>query len=435
MLLFGYYVNFYIMQNMKISFKNMCPSMGGRMEFVMEFTQREFMPVLFGNDINVYSVARAFYEAYGIQSVVFGKALMGTCYKSKMVKFKEIKNLDDPEVMLNLLNDFALENTTKKIIAIGCGDNYVKCLAKNKGMLKSNIIVPYTDYDFLEELMDKEKFYNICEKHGIEYPKTYICTVRDYEDIKLFFEPPYILKPANQVEYYKNKFEGQKKVFKLNTKRELRETVKKIYEAGYTDNMIIQDFLPGDDTYMRVLTSYSDKNGKVKMMCLGHVLLEEHTPYGIGNHAVIITEYEEELMDKFKKFLEDIHFTGFSNFDIKYDMRDNKYKVFEINPRQGRSNFYVTGSGHNIAKLLVEDFIYNNPIEEDIAKNEYLWMVVPKGVAYKYAPEYKDRMKRLVKEKRYVNPLKFAPDNDPERIYRLMRSQLGHYVKFKKYYK
>ena len=435
MLLFGYYVNFYIMQNMKISFKNMCPSMGGRMEFVMEFTQREFMPVLFGNDINVYSVARAFYEAYGIQSVVFGKALMGTCYKSKMVKFKEIKNLDDPEVMLNLLNDFALENTTKKIIAIGCGDNYVKCLAKNKGMLKSNIIVPYTDYDFLEELMDKEKFYNICEKHGIEYPKTYICTVRDYEDIKLFFEPPYILKPANQVEYYKNKFEGQKKVFKLNTKRELRETVKKIYEAGYTDNMIIQDFLPGDDTYMRVLTSYSNKNGKVKMMCLGHVLLEEHTPYGIGNHAVIITEYEEELMEKFKKFLEDIHFTGFSNFDIKYDMRDNKYKVFEINPRQGRSNFYVTGSGHNIAKLLVEDFIYNNPIEEDIAKNEYLWMVVPKGVAYKYAPEYKDRMKRLIKEKRYVNPLKFAPDNDPERIYRLMRSQLGHYLKFKKYYK
>ena len=184
---------------------------------------------------------------------------------------------------------------------------------------------------------------------------------------------------------------------------------------------------------MRVLTSYSDKHGKVKMMCLGHVLLEEHTPYGIGNHAVIITEYEEELMNRFKAFLEDIHFTGFSNFDIKYDTRDNKYKAFEINTRQGRSNFYVTGSGHNIARLLVEDLLYNNPLEEDIAKNEYLWMVVPKKVAYDYAPEYKVRMKRLIKAGKYVNPLWFKPDNDIERIYRLIRSQLGHFVKFRKY--
>ncbi len=401
----------------------------------MEFVTKEFIPVLFGNDINVYSVARAFYEKYGIKSKVFGKALMGTCYKSKLVDFTEVKNLDSAEVITETINEFAMTNTTKKILAIGCGDNYVKCLAQNRDNFKSNVIVPYGDYNFLEELMDKEKFYALCEKHGIDYPKTYICTPRDYENIKVHFDAPYILKPANQVEYYKHKFEGQKKVFKLDTKEELEKVVKKVYNAGYSDNMIIQDYLPGDDTYMRVLTSYSDKNGKVKMMCLGHVLLEEHTPYGIGNHAVIITEYEPELMEKFKTLLEEIGYKGFSNFDIKYDCRDKKYKAFEINTRQGRSNFYVTGSGHNIAELLVEDFIYNNPIEEDIAKNEHLWMVVPKGVAFKYAPEYKDRMKRLIKEGNYVNPLRLKEDNDIERLYRLERSQLAHYLKFKKYYK
>lgn len=401
----------------------------------MKFTSREFIPVLFGNDINVYSVARAFYEQYKVKSKVFGKALMGTCYKSKMVDFTEIKNIDNPEVLLEILNNFAMHNQNKKILAIGCGDNYVKCLAKNRNLFVSNVIAPYANYDFLEDLMDKEKFYKLCEEHGIDYPKTYICTKRDYEDLRIHFDAPYILKPANQVEYYKYKFEGQKKVFCLDTKEGLEKTVKKVYEAGYTDNMIIQDFLPGDDTYMRVLTSYSDKNGKVKMMCLGHVLLEEHTPYGIGNHAVIITEYEQELMEKFKVLLEKIGYTGFSNFDIKFDTRDNKYKAFEINTRQGRSNFYVTGSGHNIAKLLVDDFIYDKPIEEDIAKNEHLWMVVPKGVAFKYAPEYKSRMKRLIREKKYVNPLYFLPDNKPERLLRLIRSQAGHYLKFKKYLK
>ena len=46
--------------------------------------------------------------------------------------------------------------------------------------------------------------------------------------------------------------------------------------------LIIQDMIPGNDEYMRVLTSYSDHNGKVKMMCLVMCFLKSITPHGIG---------------------------------------------------------------------------------------------------------------------------------------------------------
>lgn len=401
----------------------------------MKFIEHKFIPVLFGNDINVYSVARAFYEKYKVKSKAFGKSLYGTCYKSKMIDFTAVDNLDTPEILLDVLNNYAKENSEKRIIAIGCGDNYVKCIATNKDNLRANIIAPYSDYDFLEELMDKEKFYSLLDKHGIGYPKTCIATALSRDDITVHFDPPYILKPANQVEYYKHGFDGQKKVFKLDSLEELKATIVKIYDAGYTDHMIIQEFIPGDDTFMRVLTCYSDRNAKVKMMCLGHVLLEEHTPYGIGNHAVIITEYDGQLLECFKNLLESINYVGFSNFDIKYDTRDNKYKAFEINTRQGRSNYYVTGAGHNIAELLVNEYVLGQQLEEDISRNEHLWMMVPKGVAFKYAPAYKGRMKRLIRSKKYVNPLFFAPDNDIERKLRLYKSQFAHYIKYRKYMK
>ena len=97
---------------------------------------------------------------------------------------------------------------------------------------------------------------------------------------------------------------------------------------------------------------------------------------------------------------------GFSNFDIKYDSRDGKYKFFELNCRQGRSNYYVTNSGFNIAKYLVEDYIEHKDIPFKTAQDEYLWMVVPKAVAFKYVkdPEMKRRMKKLIKERKMVNP-------------------------------
>ena len=76
--------------------------------------------------------------------------------------------------------------------------------------------------------------------------------------------------------------------------------------------------------------------------------------------------------------MEDIGYVGFSNFDIKYDQRDSKYKFFEINCRQGRSNYYVTGAGYNIAKLLVEDQVEKKDLPFVLADRPSLWRVVPR---------------------------------------------------------
>jgi D-aspartate ligase len=397
--------------------------------------ENDFKVLLFAGDINVYSVARAFYDEYGILPKVFGKYNSFPCATSKIMDYTANYEADQPEVFIELVNEYSLEHSAHKIILVGCGDSYVQLIADNKDNFPENILTSIINGDLMRNLTHKEKFYQRCEELNIPYPKTFVYRKELSGNFEIPFEAPYIVKPSDGIAYWEHPFPSQKKVYKCDTREELNSVLALIYEAGYEDSIIIQDFIPGDDTYMRVLTNYSDRKGKVKMMCLGHVLLEEHTPHGIGNHAVIITEREPSIEKKFKELLEDIGYVGFSNFDIKYDQRDDEYKVFEINTRQGRSNYYVTSSGENIAKLLVDDVVNKEIIEFKLLSDEHLWMVVPRGVALKYIhpQEYRDTIKRLIREKKSSNPLKNKKDRSIKHYFYFLKNYYGQYIKYKKY--
>ena len=308
----------------------------------------KFQPLLFGGDINVYSVARAFHEAYGVKAIAYGKYFTFPCAHSDIIDYRICRDNDDPAVFLSNIEKVCAEFADKTVLVMGCGDSYVQLAAHLKDKMPKNAIAPYISGELMDSLINKEQFYALCDRYGIDHPATFIYDKSMGHDFTLPWGAPYIAKPADSVAYWEHEFEGIKKVYICDTWEELLEALDAVYAAGYPDHMILQEFIPGDDSYMRVMTNYSDHNAQVKMMCLGHVLLEEHSPHGIGNHAVIITEHDEALSMKIKDLLEGLNYTGFSNFDIKYDSRDGKYKAFEINCRQGRSNFYVTGAGRNV---------------------------------------------------------------------------------------
>lgn len=402
----------------------------------MKFTDRNFIPLILGGDINTYSVARAFYEEYQVKTTVMGKYKSGPSYGSRIVNYIPNEQITEDATFLKQVNDFAKEHSNKKIILMGAGDHYLNLVARNIDHLSDNIIAPFISYELMDNLQRKDYFYELCEKTGVDYPDTVVVTKEMGLDFEMNFSYPVILKSSESVRYWDYPFPGQEKVYTIHNREELDRTITEIYEAGYPENLIIQDMIPGNDEYMYVLTSYSDHTGKVKMMCLGHVLLEEHTPTGKGNHAVIITAHNEELMKQAQEFLENIDYVGYSNFDVKYDYRDGKYKFFEINTRQGRSNYYVTGSGFNIAKYLVEDYIEHKELDFEVSKDPHLWIVVPKSVAFKYVKEKEnlDLMQKLFDEGKYVNPLFFKPDLPFRRFLHLVKTHFDHYAKYRKYY-
>lgn len=401
------------------------------------------VPVLLGADLNCYNIARAFHMKYGVKSYAFARYAISATKYSRIVHFTCVPDIDTDSVMLDTLHRFADAHIGDRMVLFGCTDDYVAMIIRNREEL-SDFVIPYPPKEMLTTVSKKAEFYEMCDKFGIPHPDTVVLTDKTTADAlspeKLGFSYPIIVKPSSSADYWKHSFNGMKKVYTADSPERAAEIVNEIYSSGYPEKIILQEFIAGGDSQMRVFTCFSDEHGKVRAMCLGHTMLEEHTPKGLGNHAAIVTEPVSSLpiADKIKDMLEALGYTGFSNFDIKLrEGTKDDFRVFEINLRQGRSNFYLTSAGLNVAYLANE--VYESDGNDcNKVENVVFWHHIPKSTAYKYTEDKAlvEKAKKLSREGREYSSVWYTPDMrfNPLRIVCVLEQLRRQKGKFKKYY-
>lgn len=400
---------------------------------------RDFDVLLIGTDANTYYMARNFHEEFGIKPYVIGRVEMCFTSLSNIVNLTIVPDLLEPEVFVKTLVDKALEIGNKKIILVGCNDDYVLEIVKNKEELSKYYLFNYPDMDLLMKLVNKEKFYSTFKDSVLDFPKTYFYDVKKNDSLNFVkkFKYPVIIKPSNVVEYHKCDSASLAKVYKAGSLMEIMTIIDKIKEHGYRDKLIIQEFIPGDDHMLFDCVFYCDRNKRAVLQSFGQIGLQEHTQSGIGNLTVLINGYNEfgntsEIQSKLKEFISEIGFNGICEFDLKYDIRDKKFKVFEINPRQARSSYYLTKCGYNLAKYLVMDIIEQKEMDFKFIQDKVALSFVPDFVVRKYInnKRYKEEFFRLKRKGMYTNPLKYSKDMSFERRKWLFKRDINYIKKY-----
>ena len=397
-----------------------------------------FNVLLLGSDANAYSMARCYFELYNKKVDLMNYRLIAVTEISNIINFIQSPEFETNESFVETLNTYANENFYEKIVLIATSDKYVRLIAENRDKLDKKFVFNYPTLDIVNTLLVKDNFYNAF-KNDLELPKTLIYSCKERPEIKNDFMYPVILKPGNGIEYHKHHFDGMSKVYKLKSFDELKETIKKIEDSGYADNLIIQEFIPGDDSALYDAVFYVGTDKKVKLMTFAQIGLQERTNTGVGNCTVLVNGfdehgYKEELIYKMKEFLEKIGYQGFAEFDLKYDSRDGKYKVFEINPRQARSSYYLCACGHNLVKYLIDDLVEHKDIPLTLMKNEMVLSFVPKSVIKKYitSKPLQDKIQALIKEGKFVRPLNYNKDSSLRRKIYLFLKDMNYRMKYKK---
>lgn len=248
-------------------------------------------------------------------------------YYSNIPKIKfqiPSKSSDLLEELQRLSGDY------ENLIVYPTDDNLNRIINSIAKYIPNNVILPFKKGD-INRLEFKETQYKLCEKLNIPYPKT--IHISNKSDIRLIqnIDLPLIIKPNSRIDSVHSDIPRN---IICSTPNELQLAQKYLLSAISITEFIASEFIPGSttDSIFAYTGFYSFKLNKVIGWC-GKKLSQFPDDQGVFASATllkndIVKEYGEKLITEIKE-----DYDGIAEPEFKFDCRDNKYKLMEINFR------------------------------------------------------------------------------------------------------
>lgn len=396
-----------------------------------------FVPVILGGELAAYTLARAFHADLGVRASVVSRTVPYAVRGSRVLDHVACPGMDDDEALLATLRGIADAHPGAKVLLLGIIDSWCTTLSRLSAQLDERFSVPYPDVELMERLSDKERFAQLCGELGVVHPQTrYVPdAAADQEAGALLADLswPLVVKAADSVSFGSLLYAGKQKVAYCDSPAELSTLRQEMRAAGYAGGLVVQERIPGGDDQMRVFTTYSDADGRVRWSRMAQVLLEDHDPMMIGNPLAIVHGEHEVAAEQITRLLEHVGWTGFANFDIKVDPRDGRGHVFELNPRLGRSHAYMSAAGHPFLLPLVREHVEGRDPLDDVQMgpetDDWLYSIVPVPLLMRYVTDdrVRARLRRIRRQGRVLRPLRYAADAGRERRLAQLKNDV-HYV-------
>lgn len=295
--------------------------------------------VILGSYVNEYSIVRDLFENKITEIIVIDDSKGLTSYSKMIRKFIHLKDFSSE----NLLRTFQeLHYTYDFLILYPCSDFHIEFLREIFDKISEFCFIPMNPKNVLNS-MDKAVQYSFCEKLNIPYPKTVI--INDIEDLSkidtLVF--PIIIKPNKRDDF---KFKVFRNIHFATRDEYLKRKEDLISIVSNNVSLLASEIIPGDGSNIYAYIAYRNKEGIILNEWSGKKLSQYPNDFGVfasaSNQApMIITQQGKRLIEAMDLF-------GIIEPEFKYDFRDGKYKLMEINLRSMMWHRVGNLSGVNI---------------------------------------------------------------------------------------
>ncbi|OAV59292.1 carboxylate--amine ligase [Enteractinococcus helveticum] len=393
-------------------------------------TSQSFVPVITGGDLGAYTLAREFHEAYGVVSAIVPTAENLIVGGSKITELYPAGAMFDPDHVVEHLASVAQQlrrDGARPLLLIAGYDHLVRIMIDHAEALRSmGYVFPELTTAQLDRASLKDNFYALCDELAIKYPQTASIdcsqgtnTIDAFVNsiAELGLDYPLILKAGDGAAWANTRFSGRRKVHFLQEPQQLKIIITQAINAGYQGSLILQQFIPGPDSNLRILSHFRDRTGENALTGLAEVIVEDHAAGLEGNSRAVVAVADAAMQEQGARLMDALDWHGFGMFDIKIHETTGEPYFLEMNPRLGRHHYYLTVAGANPATYLYREFIEMSAHGQPVTtEGPAASLTIPLKLAKHYAaPAQQQQLEAAKRANRIGWPLQYSNDRNLKR--------------------
>jgi D-aspartate ligase len=141
-----------------------------------------------------------------------------------------------------------------------------------------------------------------------------------------------------------------KRMFKVKTREELLAVYDKAEDPAHP-NLMLQEYIPGGDDTVWMFNGYFDAKGACLFGMTGKKIRQYPAYTGLTSLGICLRN--DTVDNQTRIFMKTIGYRGILDIGYRYDARDGKYKVLDVNPRVGATFRLFTGdNGLDVVRAL-----------------------------------------------------------------------------------
>lgn len=251
-------------------------------------------------------------------------------------------------------------------VLIPGSDEWAVFVARRQEELGKWFQFPTMPVELVEELAAKDGLYRLATAHAVPTPHIAFPRSRDEaiaEASRLQY--PVMLKPV-----YSRPDVLAKAV--VDDAGQLIEAYRWMEESPEAPNVMFQEYIPGTDSDVWIFNGYFNAASRCLAAFTG-VKLRQH-PARMGIASLGELRQNDQVIDLTCRFLREVGYRGIVDIGYRFDVRNGKYNVLDVNPRLGGAfRMFVDERGMDVARAMYLDLI-DEAVPAILARNGRRWI-------------------------------------------------------------
>jgi D-aspartate ligase len=232
----------------------------------------------------------------------------------------------------------------RRAVLIPTADTAALFVSGYAGVLDQWFIFDHQSPDLVKSLYSKSEMLSLAANMGLSTPKTFF--PKSKQDVFKFVEQatfPMMLKPVED--------RRRRSKIIVHGTQELLAGYELLEDDPENPNVLLQEYIPGGEDANWMFNGYFDEQSDCLFGLTGKKI-RQNPPYA-GITSLGVCSSNPALAQTTKKFMKMIGYRGILDIGYRYDARDGRYKVFDVNPRIGCSfRLFVSDSGMDVARSM-----------------------------------------------------------------------------------